>query len=182
MTSERSLLDLTLGAARRDQQTVTSGGDPIGRLTEGVQIRNLAAHIDPRGSVIELFDPKWHPDPMVYAYCFTLRPGFVKGWNLHREHEDRYAVLQGEMELVLYDPRADSSTCGEVCRIVMAQHKRCLVNVPAYVWHADYNIGSTDVVVINFPTKAYDHENPDKYRLPIDTPLIPHSFPGAKGW
>ena len=30
-------------------------------------------------------------------------PAFVKGWGLHKEHEDRYVLLQGELELVVYD-------------------------------------------------------------------------------
>ena len=140
--------------------------------------------MDPRGSVIELYDLrwKWHDEPLVFAYSFTIRPGIVKGWNLHREHEDRYTLLQGEMELVLFDPRPDSSTCGEVCRLVLSEHNRCLVNIPRNVWHADHNIGSKDVVVVNFPTIPYDHRNPDKFRLPIGTELIPHSFGDAKGW
>jgi dTDP-4-dehydrorhamnose 3,5-epimerase len=57
-----------------------------------------------------------------------------------------------------------------------------LVSVPRNVWHADHKIGTRDVVAINCPTVAYDHANPDKYRLPIDTPLIPYSFPRAFGW
>ena len=44
------------------------------------------------------------------------------------------------------------------------------------------NIGASDVVVIDFPTAPYNHEDPDKYRLPIDTPLIPYSFTAARGW
>ena len=60
----------------------------------------------------------------------------------------------GVMELVLFDPRPESPTCGEVCRIVLSEHNRCLVNVPRNVWHADHNIGATDVVVVNFPTVA----------------------------
>jgi len=55
------------------------------------------------------------------------------------------------------------------------------VNVPKFVWHADRNIGTSDAVVINFPTIQYDHSNPDKYRLPLDTDLIPHKFDGP-GW
>jgi dTDP-4-dehydrorhamnose 3,5-epimerase len=133
---------------------------------------------------VELYDPRWdwHPDPLVFAYCFTLRPGYVKGWNLHKLHEDRYVILQGEMELVLYDVRPDSSTCGKISRIVLSEHNRRLVNIPRFIWHADHNIGTRDAVVVNFPTTAYDHANPDKYRLPIDTPLIPYKFPGARGW
>jgi dTDP-4-dehydrorhamnose 3,5-epimerase len=49
------------------------------------------------------------------------------------------------------------------------------------VWHADHNIGTTDVIVVNFPTKPYEHANPDKYRLPLNTDLIPYSFGNVMG-
>jgi dTDP-4-dehydrorhamnose 3,5-epimerase len=181
---ERSTLEATLAAAKQDRQTVTPDGKPLRRLTEGVIFRDLPTHVDERGSVVELFDPRWqwHPEPLVFAYCFTLRPGYVKGWNLHKMHEDRYCLLFGEMELVLYDPRPDSKTHGEICRISLSAHHRRIVNVPRNVWHADHNIGTTDAVVVNCPTMAYDHANPDKYRLPLDTDLIPHKFPGARGY
>jgi dTDP-4-dehydrorhamnose 3,5-epimerase len=29
---------------------------------------------------------------------------------------------------------------------------------------------------------AYDHANPDKYRLPLDTDLIPYKFENSRGW
>jgi dTDP-4-dehydrorhamnose 3,5-epimerase len=56
------------------------------------------------------------------------------------------------------------------------------MNVPKFVWHADHNVGSEEAVIVNFPTIQYDHASPDKYRLPIDTPLIPYSFGAAHGW
>lgn len=179
-----SLLTDTLAAAKRDPSTVTETGESRQRLTEGVIMKELPTHADARGTLVELFDVRWnwHPDPLVFAYSFTIRPGYAKGWNLHREHEDRYFILQGEMELVLFDPRPESTTCGEVCRIVLSESNRRLVNVPKFVWHADHNIGARDVVVVNFPTTPYDHENPDKYRLPLDTDLIPYSFGNATGW
>ncbi|MBR0682252.1 dTDP-4-dehydrorhamnose 3,5-epimerase [Roseomonas eburnea] len=181
----RSLLEATLSQAVRDKATVSSQGVPLRRLTHGVTLRRLPTHADDRGTVTELFDPRWgfHPDPLVHAYTFTIRPGVAKGWNLHQRHEDRYALLQGEMELVLFDPRPGSPTEGEVCRIVLSEHDRCIVNVPVNVWHADRNIGTRDVVVVNFPTIQYDHAAPDKFRLPLDTSLIPHRFPeGTRGW
>jgi dTDP-4-dehydrorhamnose 3,5-epimerase len=182
-TTQGSLLDQTLAAARRDQQMATPEGQAIRRLTEGVRIRSLPTHTDQRGTVCELYDLRWawHDEPLIFAYCFTIRPGIVKGWNLHREHDDRYALILGEMELVLYDPRPESSTSGELCRLVLSGSQRCLVNIPRNVWHADHNIGTTDVVVVNFPTIAYDHAKPDKYRLPLDTDLIPYSFGNARG-
>ncbi len=179
-----SLLEQTLAAAARDAQTVSPSGDVVRALIEGVSIRDAPTHVDERGSVVEIYDPRWgwHPAPMVFAHCFTIRPGFVKGWGLHKTHEDRYFILHGEMALVLFDPRPDSSTCGQVCKIVMSELNRRLVNIPKFVWHAEENIGSKDVVVIDLPTEPYNHANPDKYRLPIDTPLIPYSFGNARGW
>lgn len=180
-----SILEKTLAAAVKDGATVSREGRPLQGLTNGVTVRRLPTHVDARGSVMELYDLRWgfHPDPLVFAYTFTIRPGIVKGWNLHKRHQDRYAILQGEMLLVLYDPRPESPTCGEVCSIVLSGHDRCVVNVPENVWHADYNMGTRDVLVVNFPTIPYDHADPDKWRLPIGSPLIPYQFPaGAKGW
>src|SRR5687767_8849798 len=105
MQTTESILAATMAVARKDRQMATPSGQPVRRLTHGVQIRPLPTIADQRGSVCELFDPRWawHPDPLVFAYTFTIRPGVVKGWNLHEKHEDRYAILSGEMELVLYD-------------------------------------------------------------------------------
>jgi dTDP-4-dehydrorhamnose 3,5-epimerase len=111
-----------------------------------------------------------------------VRPGVVKGWGLHKEQEDRYFLISGEMQVVLFDVRPESSTYGKVMKLTLTEHDRALVNIPPYVWHADFNIGDKDAVAVNLPTKAYDHANPDKYRLPIDTPLIPHKFPTTRGW
>ncbi len=120
---------------------------------------------------------------MVFAYTFTIRPRAAKGWGIHFEHEDRYAFLSGELEIVLYDARDDSLTAGQESRLVLSELHRKLVTIPAGVWHAERNIGATDVRVVNFPTIPYDHANPDKYRLPLDTDELPVSLgPAWRGW
>jgi dTDP-4-dehydrorhamnose 3,5-epimerase len=182
--ADASLLERTLAAAVKDRQTVTPDGISIDPLVDGVTFRNLATHGDARGSVTEIFDPRWqwHPDPLVFVYTFTLRPGYVKGWNLHKLHEDRYCLLQGEMDVILYDVRPDSPTCGVVSRVSLSERNRRLINIPKFVWHADINIGSQDCLALNFPTTAFDHADPDKYRLPLDNTLIPYSLADYRGW
>ena len=167
-----------------DMQTVTPEGEELGSLPYGMTVRDIVTHTDDRGTVMELFDPRWawHEEPLVFSYVFTIRPGVIKGWGLHEHHEDRYALLFGEMELVCYDAREDSPTYGEVSKLVLSEHRRRVVNVPAGVWHADRNIGSRDVVVVNFPTIQYDHGAPDKLRLPLDSPEIPYRFEQRPGW
>lgn len=169
----------------RDVQTVTPDGEPLRRLPHGTVLRDLVTHTDERGSVVELLDARWgvHPDAIVFAYSFTIRPGAAKGWGMHKQHEDRYAFLAGELELVLYDGREDSPTAGLEARIVLSEHHRRLLIIPRGVWHAERNIGARDVVVVNFPTIPYDHANPDKYRLPLDTTELPVQLgPGWTGW
>jgi hypothetical protein len=81
-SSGGSLLDITLAAAAPDKQTVSADGKPVQGLIDGVSIREVPTHTDERGSLVEIYDPRWgwHPAPMVFAHCFTIRPGFVKGW------------------------------------------------------------------------------------------------------
>ncbi len=162
-------------AIRQDVQTVNADGTPVAALPEGTVVRDLVTHVDERGTVCELYDPRWgvHPDPMVFAYTCTIRPGQAKGWGIHRRHDDRYAFLSGALEIVLYDEREDSGTRGLEARIVLSDHHRRLLTIPSGVWHAERNLGDTDVVFVNFPTIPYDHASPDKYRLPLDTDELP---------
>jgi dTDP-4-dehydrorhamnose 3,5-epimerase len=171
--------------ATRDASTVSTSGESRMVVPDGVIFRDAVTHVDDRGSLCELFDPRWgwSHEGLVYAYVTTLRPGMIKGWGMHLEHEDRYFILYGELEVVLYDDREGSPTRGLVSTIYLTELRRGLMNIPEGVWHAIRNVGNKDVTVINFPTKPYDHENPDKYRLPIDTDQIPHSFADrARGW
>lgn len=168
----------------QDQQTVTPNGESIAKLPFGVSFHDLVTHVDERGEVCELLDPRWgwHKDPIVFVYSFMIRPGMIKGWGLHKKHEDRYCIFFGDLEVVLYDVRPDSPTQGMVSKIILSERRRQLMNIPANIWHADRNIGSKDVLVINFPTIQYDHSSPDKYRLPLDTDQIPYKFENPRGW
>lgn len=178
------MTDLLFADAIRDKATVTSEGQSLHKLPEGVRLRDATTHVDDRGTVCEMFDPRWgwHDEPIVFTYMFTLRPGMVKGWGMHLEHEDRYFIMFGDIEVVMYDARPDSPTNGMVSKVVMSELRRQLLCIPTGVWHANHNIGHKDVVVVNFPTRPYDHENPDKHRLPLDTDLIPYKFENARGW
>ncbi len=169
----------------RDQQTVAPDGKPVHKLIDGVVVRRGVTHVDERGALHELYDPRWgvHSADLVYAYISTTRPGWAKGWALHHHHDDRYAVWQGRIELVLYDARPGSPTEGLETRLFLSDHDRCCVTIPAGVWHAERNIGDVEVVIVNFPTEPFHHAAPDKERLPLDTDALPVELGvGWHGW
>lgn len=167
----------------RDRKTVTTEGERVQTLPHGLSLRDATTQIDSRGTLCEIFDPRWgwHEDPLVFVYTFSIRPGVTKGWVHHKESEDRLFLVAGDAEVVLYDDRPDSPTCGLVSRVVMSQMRRQLMNIPRGVWHAVSNIGSSDCIFINCPTRPYDHSNPDKYRLPLENDYIPFRFDNPKG-
>jgi dTDP-4-dehydrorhamnose 3,5-epimerase len=105
-----------------------------------------------------------------------VRPGRIKGWGLHKLQSDRYLTLSGRLRVVLYDGRVDSSTHGCFSEFQFTDETPGLLLIPRGVWHADQNTGDRDAVLVNFPTRAYDHEHPDKYRIDLASGEIPFDW------
>jgi len=173
-----SVVSSAVSSAFKDKQTVSPEGKPVSKRIHGVLIDQHPIHEDERGSLQEIYNPAWglHPDPLVYAYCVTIRPKQVKGWVVHRLQDDRLFVVHGVFRVALFDDRPESPTSGMLNVFVMSDHRRGLLVIPMGVFHALQNIGSEDACFINLPTRPYSHENPDKYRLPLKNDHIPFAF------
>jgi dTDP-4-dehydrorhamnose 3,5-epimerase len=168
----------------QDRQTVTPEGKRIEPRIAGVVVRPAVTHLDDRGELCEIYNPAWgiHAEPMVYAYQSMVRPHKVKGWIVHHLQDDRLFVSLGTLRIVLYDARDDSSTYGTINEIFLGERNRAMIIIPRGVYHAVHNVGDTDAWFVNLPTRPYDHANPDKYRLPLDTDLIPFRFDEKLGY
>lgn len=167
---------------KRDVQTVTPDGESTQKLINGLAIRPAKTIADDRGTICEMYSADWgyHPDPLVYVYQITIRPGAIKGWVVHRTYDDRGFVSRGSIKFVLYDDRKDSPTFGMLNVLYFDEHNRCLITIPRGVFHALQNVGIEDAYFYNMPSATYHHENPDKERLPVDTDKIPYKFTRAK--
>ena len=165
-----------LDRATKDVATVTAGGARIRDRIAGVEIRRPPTHADERGTLCEIYDARWgfSEDPLVYVYHVTIRPGQIRGWVVHLKQNDRLFAYQGVLKIVLYDARADSETCGLLDVLHLGSHDRALVSIPAGVYHAVQNVGDGEAAFVNLPSAPYDHDDPDKYRLPLDNDVIPY--------
>jgi dTDP-4-dehydrorhamnose 3,5-epimerase len=168
-------LDGTASAGVRDAQTVTRAGASVARAIEGVVTHAPVNHVDHRGRVFEIHagPSDFWADPLVYCYTFTIRPGQTKGWGLHREKEDRYTLVHGEVLTLLYDAREDSPTHGVVQKVTLTEQGVRQLRIPTGVWHMNVNLGEHEAFLINHPTVVYHHEAPDRLLLPWDTDQIP---------
>jgi dTDP-4-dehydrorhamnose 3,5-epimerase len=168
--------------AERDAPTVTATGLRMTRI-DGVEIVRLAPHADHRGSLTEVLNaasPFWR-EPVVHAYQFTIRPGRIKGWGMHKKQADRYLGFRGEVRVVLFDGRVDSATHGLYDQYFLGEELPSLLRIPPGVWHADQNVGLGEAAILNFPTVAYDPAEPDKYRIDPHSGEIPFDWDALDG-
>ena len=164
--------------ASRDEPTVDSHGRELDVHIEGVLLRRLSPLADHRGSLtpfLDVRDPFW-AEPIVYGYEIMIRPGRIKGWGMHTHQTDRYVVSGGSLRVVLYDGRAGKSSYERFAEFFFTAATPGLVSIPPGVWHADQNWGDTDARIFNFPTRPYDADAPDKYRVDPHSGTIPFDW------
>jgi len=173
-----SVVAAAAAAAIRDSPTVDADSRELASAIEGVRIERLSIHADPRGiltPVIDVRDSFWD-EPIVYAYRFSILPGRIKGWGMHHLQTDRYFIVSGDVRVVLFDGREDSSSAGSIVQVNFTDRTPGLVKIPPGVWHADQNWGETEAHVVNLPTRPYEPDNPDKYRIDPHSGTIPFDW------
>jgi len=169
-----------LRGAQKDKQLVTPDWQVLRTPIEGVHVREVRHVPRDHGIITEIFRPEWDPTglPIVQIYQSRLFPGAIGAWSCHARNIDRLFINQGLIKVVLYDGRDDSPTHGMINEIHVGDARPAMLVLPIGVWHGLQNLGTNDALVLNFPTRAYDYEDPDHYRLPMDTDEIPYVWSG----
>lgn len=172
-----------LPGARKDQQIVTSDWQKVHPGIEGVVAREVLHVPRDHGVITEMYRPEWDPTglPVAQIYQSRLFPGAIGAWSCHTRAVDRLFVNQGLLKLVLFDARDNSPTKGLVTELHVGDLRPTFLVIPTGVWHGLQNIGSSDALLLNFPTRAYDYVDPDHWRLPYDSPEIPYSWRPTEG-
>jgi dTDP-4-dehydrorhamnose 3,5-epimerase len=126
-------------------------------MIEGVRITPLKTILDERGMVrhmLKCTDP--HFRQFGEIYFSVIFPGAVKAWHVHRRMELNYAVVSGNIKLVLFDSRKNSQTHGELQEIFMGEDNYVLVTVPPQVVNGFKAVGAEKAIVANCATIPHD--------------------------
>lgn len=151
-------------------------------LINGVKIKKLNYRCDERGRLIEILrNDEGMFKEFGQVYLTTVYPGVVKAWHYHKLQEDHFFVVSGMLKLVLYDDRPESETKGMVNEIFMGEYETILVKIPPMVYHGFKGISQEETLVLNIPTKAYNLENPDEYRVDPHENHIPYQWERKDG-
>lgn len=167
-----------LTAARKDGPQVTSDWKRLQQSIDGLVVREVLHVPRDHGVITEMYRTEWDPTglPVVHIYQSRLFPGAIGAWSCHTKTIDRLFINQGHVKLVLYDGREESATHGRIMELHTGDARPAFVVLPIGVWHGLQNLGSTDALMLNFPSRAYNYEDPDHYRLPYDSPEIPYTW------
>ncbi|HEX8154529.1 MAG TPA: dTDP-4-dehydrorhamnose 3,5-epimerase family protein [Thermoanaerobaculia bacterium] len=167
-----------LPGARKDSQQVTSDWQKVGDHIDGLVIREVLHVPRDHGVITETYRSEWDPTgaPLVHVYQSRLFPGAIGAWSCHMKTVDRLFVNQGHLKVVLYDGREESPTYRKLMELHVGDARPAFLILPIGVWHGLQNLGASDALVLNYPTNAYDYEDPDHWRLPYDSPEIPYRW------
>ena len=144
-------------------------------MIDGVILTPLKQIFDERGKVMHML----REDSNIFErfgeiYFSSTYPGVVKAWHLHKRMTLNYAVVCGEIKLVLYDNRESSLTRGEVQEIFISPENYMLVTVPPLIWNGFKCVGTQSAVLANCATLPHQSDEIVR-RLPSDS-LIPYDW------
>lgn len=132
----------------------------------GVAVKKLPVFPDERGRLMVLL----RNDDEIFiefgqVYVTTAYPGVVKAWHFHRHQTDNMTVIRGMMKIVLYDDRVKSPTYREINEFFSGVHNPMLLRIPNGIYHGFKCISEEEAMVVNIPTKVYNHDDPDDHRI-----------------
>ena len=106
----------------------------------------------------------------------ALPPGTVSGWHAHRITTDRIFVNRGTLRIALTNVEA-SPTYGMINQFTLGNNRPTLVVIPPGDGTPSPTLETKSAHPQNLVDRAYTYDDPDHWRLPIDTTLIPLRFP-----
>ncbi len=125
---------------------------------DGVILRPIAKHSDPRGWLAEFFRCDEIPSEMTPAmsYVSVTHPGVTRGPHEHLEQADMFGFVgPGDFRIKLWDNRPQSPTYGKVMTEVVGEKNPMIVVVPPRIVHGYTNISKADAWVFNAPNRLY---------------------------
>ena len=142
-----------------------------------VGIRSLKRIHADRGWLMEVFRSDW-PEFQEFGqtYVTTCKPGVIKAWHYHKLQWDHFVPIRGSALVGLYDSREDSPTKGILQEVEITEEAPKLVKIPPLVFHGFTPLDDSEIWVVNTPTKLYNYDNPDEYRLEHDDPQIGYDW------
>jgi len=126
-------------------------------MIDNVLVNKLNKIHDDRGAIYHMLRcDNSHFEKFGEIYFSIAFPGIVKGWHEHTKQTQNYAVIDGDIKLVLYDNRPESKTYKKIDEMIIGDKNYCLVTIPTGIATAYKNIGKKNSILANCSTLPHD--------------------------
>ena len=112
-------------------------------MIEEVQIFEIKKLADNRGFLGEIWKNSQLANFKPRQINFTLaHPGIVKAFHFHKQQQDFWFCVSGNIEAVLFDRRKNSKTFGETQTVILGEHNFAGLLIPCEVAHGYRVLGN----------------------------------------
>ena len=128
-------------------------------MIEGVKVNKLKQIVDDRGKVMHML----RSDDKVFQkfgeiYFSTIYFKSIKGWHLHKESFLNYACIKGEVKLVLFASRENSSSKNLYQEIILSPKNYSLVTIPPNIWNGFKGLDKEESIIANCLTIPHNEK------------------------
>lgn len=127
-------------------------------------MKTLDVHDDERGKLFEVlrFDEQEFIDRNKgQFYCFTIKPGKVRGQHYHKKKWEWFVCVSGSCKLLM-----KSSNEVEVHRLDSAFPKR--IGIKPGISHTLENDTNTPTIMLSYSSKPFNSSEPDTFKDEFD--------------
>ncbi len=126
-------------------------------MIDGVFVEPLKTFADERGKIMHMLRSEASFfERFGEVYFSLIKPGFIKGWKKHLKITQHFAVPVGNIKLVLYDDRVNSSTAGRIQEVFVGAENYQLVRIPPLVLYSFKAVGDKCALIANCINFPYD--------------------------
>ncbi len=104
---------------------------------------------DDRGAVLLMLKDDQFEFPVGEIYFSIVNPNIIKGWKLHTEMRQRFAVPIGDIQFVFVDTRPNSKSKGGVFSIELNDRNYGVLTLPAGIWYSFKGKGDSPALIVN---------------------------------
>ena len=124
---------------------------------DGVKIIPLRQIIDERGKIMHMMkSTDSHFEKFGEIYFSTCWPNTIKAWHIHKRMTVNNAIVSGRAKLVIYDPRENSQTKGNLMEIFLGEDNYKLVQIPPGLANGYKSFGDKLTILANCANLPHD--------------------------
>jgi dTDP-4-dehydrorhamnose 3,5-epimerase len=146
------------------------------KIIKGVVLTSLNQIKDERGAVFHVIK---NNSETFYsfgeAYFSKINENIIKGWKYHKEMKQNFCVPYGELKLVLFDDRVNSSTRGIVNEIILSDNENYIrVTIPENIWYSFKCLSIDYCLLLNIAN--IEHKENESLHMDINNDVIPYKW------